>query len=103
MHVEVQAVAPEQVEADVLAVPLAAGGAEGALDRLDGPLDGLLARLADQRELKDEIGRAAVVHVDGKLGAARVAGAGVGPRDRVDADALRTAAEIGRASCRERV
>jgi len=92
MQVEVQAVAPEQVEADVLAVPLAAGGGEGALDRLDGPLDGLLARLADQGELKDEIGRAAVVHVDGKLAAARVAGAGVGPRDRVDADALRTAA-----------
>jgi leucyl aminopeptidase len=92
MQVEVQAVAPEQVEADVLAVPLAAGGANGALARLDGPLDGLLARLADQGELKDEIGRAAVVHVDDKLGATRVAGAGVGPRDLVDADTLRTAA-----------
>jgi hypothetical protein len=44
------------------------GGADGALARLDGPLDGLLARLADQGELKDEIGRAAVVHVDDKLG-----------------------------------
>jgi leucyl aminopeptidase len=92
MQVEVQAVAPEQVEADVLAVPVAAGGGDGSLAQLDGPLDGLLARLADQGELKDEIGRAAVVHVGGKLGAARVAGAGVGPRDRVDADALRTAA-----------
>jgi len=92
MQVEVQAVAPEQVEADVLAVPLATGGADGALARLDGPLDGLLARLADQGELKDEIGRAVVVHVDGKLGATRVAAAGVGARERVDADALRTAA-----------
>jgi leucyl aminopeptidase len=92
MQVEVQAVAPEQVEADVLAVPLATGGADGALARLDGPLDGLLARLADQGELKDEIGRAAVVHVDDKLGATRVAAAGVGARERVDADALRTAA-----------
>jgi leucyl aminopeptidase len=92
MQVEVQAVAPEQVEADVLAVPLATGGADGALARLDGPLDGLLARLADQGELKDEIGRAAIVHVDDKLGATRVAAAGVGARELVDADALRTAA-----------
>jgi leucyl aminopeptidase len=92
MQVEVQAVAPQQVEADVLAVPLATGGADGALARLDGPLDGLLARLADQGELKDEIGRAAIVHVDDKLGATRVAAAGVGARELVDADALRTAA-----------
>ncbi len=93
MQVEVQAVAPEQVEADVLAVPLAGGaGGEGALAQLDGPLDGLLTRLAGEGELREEIGRAAIVHVDGRLGARRVAGAGVGPRDRVDADALRTAA-----------
>ncbi|HSB38253.1 MAG TPA: leucyl aminopeptidase [Gaiellaceae bacterium] len=91
MKVEVQAVAPEQVEADVLAVPLAAGGG-GALAKLDGPLDGLLARLASDNELRDELGRVAVVHVDGKLGARRLAAAGVGPRERVDADALRTAA-----------
>jgi leucyl aminopeptidase len=32
------------------------------------------------------------VHVDGKLGARRVAVAGLGPREHVDADALRTAA-----------
>ena len=94
MQVEVQAGAPEQVEADVLALPLASGGGDGALARLDGPLDGLLARLADQGELTDEIGRAALVHVDDRLGAARVAGAGVGSRERVDADALRTAAAV---------
>jgi leucyl aminopeptidase len=92
MQVEVQAVAPEEVEADVLAVPVPAGGGDGALARLDGPLDGLLTRLVAEGELRDEIGRAALVHVDGKVGARRVAGAGVGPRERVDADALRTAA-----------
>jgi leucyl aminopeptidase len=92
MHVEIQAVAPEQVEADVLAVPLA-GGADGggAVARLDGTLDGLLMRLGEEGELREELGRAGVVHVDG-LAARRVAGAGVGPRERVDADALRTAA-----------
>jgi leucyl aminopeptidase len=92
MQVEVQAVAPEEVEADVLAVPVPAGGGDGALARLDGPLDGLLTRLVAEGELRDEIGRAALVHVDGKVGARRVAGAGVGPRERVDADTLRTAA-----------
>ena len=93
MQVEVEAVAPEQVEADVLAIPLAGGAdGDGALARLDGALDGLLKRLADEGELRDEIGRAAVVHVGGNLAASRVAGAGVGPRERVDADALRTAA-----------
>jgi leucyl aminopeptidase len=93
MHVEVQAVAPEQVEADVLAVPLA-GGADGAgaVARLDGALDGLLRRLADEGELREELGGAAVVHVEDNLAARRIAGAGVGPRDHVDADALRTAA-----------
>src|SRR5436190_149933 len=93
MRVEVQAVAPEQVEADVVAVPLVAeDGFGGVAKSLDTGLNGLLSRLAGEGELHDELGRAGIVHVDGKLGAARVAAAGVGPRDRVDADALRTAA-----------
>src|SRR5919201_1946047 len=92
MRVEVEAVAPEQVEADVLAVPLAEDGLAGTAATLDGPLDGLLRRLADEGELHDELGRADVVHIDGRLGARRVASAGVGPRDRLNADALRTAA-----------
>jgi leucyl aminopeptidase len=92
MHVEVQAAAPERIEADVVAVPFAGGdGLDGAAAQLDSALDGLLARLAGEGEVRDEIGRAGVVHVDG-LGAPRVAVAGVGPRDSVDADALRTAA-----------
>jgi leucyl aminopeptidase len=92
MNVEVQAVAPEQVEADVLAVPLAADGAGAAASKLDTTLDGLLGRLISDGELRDDVGRAGIVHVDGKLGARRVAFAGVGPRDEVDADILRTAA-----------
>jgi leucyl aminopeptidase len=91
MRVEVKAVAPEQVEADVVAVPLA-GDDElaGAAAELDSKLDGLLGKLAADGELKGEAGRVAIVHVDGKLGARRVAVAGLG--DQVDADALRTAA-----------
>jgi leucyl aminopeptidase len=93
MQVEVQAVAPQQVDADVVAVPLAGGdGLDGAAGQIDSALDGLLGRLAGEGELHDELGRAGLVHVEGKLSARRVAAAGVGPRDRVDADALRTAA-----------
>jgi leucyl aminopeptidase len=91
MRVEVKAVAPEQVEADVVAVPLAGDdGLAGAAAELDSKLDGLLGKLAADGELKGEAGRVAIVHVDGKLGARRVAVAGLG--DQVDADALRTAA-----------
>jgi leucyl aminopeptidase len=93
MQVEVQAVEAEQVEADVVAVPLAAGdGLEGAAAQLDSKLGGLLARLAGEGELSHDIGSASLVHTDTQLSAPRVAAAGVGPRDRLDADALRTAA-----------
>src|SRR5689334_16068795 len=91
MQVEVQAVAPEEVEADIVAVPLAGGdGLSGAAAALDSALDGLLGRLAGDGELRGDAGRTAIVHVDGKLGTGRVAVAGLG--DRLDADALRTAA-----------
>ena len=84
---------PEQAEADVLAVPLAGeDGLIGAAATLDSSLDGLLANLAADGELRGEAGRVSIVHVDGKLGAPRVAVVGLGPRKQVDADALRTAA-----------
>jgi leucyl aminopeptidase len=93
MQVEVKAVTPEQVEADVVAVSLAADNElAGAAAELDSKLDGLLGQLAADGELKGEAGRVSIVHVDGKLGARRVAVAGLGPRDEIDADALRTAA-----------
>src|SRR5205807_8524117 len=46
----------------------------------------------EEGELSGEQGRAALVHVNGELPAHRVAGAGVGKPDELDADALRTAA-----------
>jgi leucyl aminopeptidase len=92
MRVEVQEVAPEQVEADVLAVPLAGEGAlEGVAGAIDSKVDGLLERLRGDGELRDELGHARVVHVDGQLGSKRVAVAGIGKPELVDADALRSA------------
>jgi leucyl aminopeptidase len=93
MRVHVQGVAPEQVDADVVAVPLTADNElAGAAAGLDSKLEGQLARLASDGELRGDAGRVSIVHVDGRLGARRVAVAGLGPRDQLDADALRTAA-----------
>ncbi len=93
MRVEVQTCAPAELEADVLAVPLLDGeGVTGAAGELDGPLDGLIARLAQEGELRGELGSARLVHVEGRLPSRRVAVAGIGKAERLDADALRTAA-----------
>ncbi len=102
MKVEVKAVAPEQVEADVLAVPLTDRKTlSGAAAELDSTLGGLLADLAADGELDDELGHARLVHVDGQLKSRRVAAAGIGERDRVDADSLRTAAAAVARQARE--
>jgi leucyl aminopeptidase len=93
MRVEVQEVAPEQVEADVLAVPLTGDdGLDGVAATVDSKVGGLLKSLLADGELSDEQGQARVVHVDGQLGSRRIAVAGIGKADRIDADALRTAA-----------
>ena len=93
MQVEVQEVAPEEVEADVLAVPFAGGrGLDAAAAKLDEALEGLLAGLTREGELREELGTARLVHVDGRLRSRRVAVAGIGELAQVDADALRTAA-----------
>src|SRR5438309_12103483 len=93
MRVEVQAGSAESVESDVLAAPFPADeGLTGPGAALNGRLGGLLARLVEQGEITGKLKTAPVVHVDGELKAARLALAGIGAREAVDADALRTAA-----------
>jgi leucyl aminopeptidase len=93
MRVEVEARSPESVEADVLAAPLlAAEPANKPVAALNERLGGLLAKLVDEGELSGKLKSAPILHVDGDLNAARLAVAGIGPRELVDADALRTAA-----------
>jgi leucyl aminopeptidase len=86
---------PGEVEPDTLAVPLTQGD-EGQVSNgariLDERLKGRLQRLADDGELKGDLGKTVLLHTDGELNARRVVVAGVGKRDEVDADALRTAA-----------
>jgi leucyl aminopeptidase len=92
MQVQVQAVAPSEVEADALAVALTEDGLTDSATEIDGKLDGLLQQLNDEGELRSELGWATIVHVRGKLPAKRIAVAGLGKRDEIDADAVRTAA-----------
>src|SRR6266516_5046688 len=92
MRVEVQAVAPAQVQADVLAVPLTEEGLAEPAGAVDGALGGLLQELLQDGELRGDAGSTRLVHVEGKLPSRRVAAVGLGKRDRLDADAVRTAA-----------
>jgi leucyl aminopeptidase len=91
MQVQVQAVAPDEVEADTLAVPLTDEGLTESAQAIDGALDGLLQQLHEEGELRSDLGWAQIVHVRGKLPAKRIAVAGLGKRDEIDADAVRTA------------
>ena len=94
MRIEVEAGSPESVEGDVLAAPLFASGAlTGPAAALNDSLGGPLARLVEQGEITGELKTAPLVHVDNEtLKAARLVLAGLGAREAVDADALRTAA-----------
>jgi leucyl aminopeptidase len=82
---------PGQADADALALPVAQPlDGEGARI-LDEKLGGRLAKLGESGELRGERGEAVLLHLNGELEAPRLVAAGVGERDDVDADALRTA------------
>jgi leucyl aminopeptidase len=87
--------APGEGEPDSLAIPFPEGGPafSNGTRELDEQLHGRLQRLADSGELKGDLGAAVVLHTDGgELNARRVVVAGIGKRDELDADAMRTAA-----------
>src|ERR687888_569770 len=92
MRVEVQAVAPAEVQADVLAVPLTEEGLAEPAGAIDAALGGLLQELLREGELKGDAGSTRLVHVEGRLPSRRIAAVGLGKRERLDADALRTGA-----------
>jgi len=93
MGVQVSVVSPGAVEADVLAVPVVEPAELPLNGALDEPLRSRLEALASAGEVSGEAGEAVLVHVeeDG-LGVPRVAAAGLGPKEELDADAIRTAA-----------
>ncbi len=87
---------PGEGEPDFMAIPFPEGSTEGGFSNgareVDGQLQGRLQRLVDSGELRSDLGTTVVLHTDGELGARRVVVAGVGKKDEIDADALRTAA-----------
>jgi leucyl aminopeptidase len=88
---EVAIAPPEQAGADTIALPVAQPENGDAAKILDGKLRGRLARLRESGDLRGERGETVVLHLNGELEAPRLVAAGVGKRDEVDADALRTA------------
>src|ERR687888_1945145 len=93
MRVDVEPAAADSVEADVLAAPqLGSEPLSGQLAALDSRLGELLERLRVEGEAAGKLKTAPLVHLNGELKAERLAVAGLGAREAVDADALRTAA-----------
>ena len=91
MEPTVEIALPGQERADAIALPVAESlGGEGARI-VDEKLAGRLARLLESGDLRGKRGEALVLHTNGELQAPRVVAAGLGPRDEVDADALRDA------------
>lgn len=101
MPIAVTLAEPASVQADVLGVPVTEPAVEltGAAAWLDERLGGRLSELASAGEVSGEPGETLVLHLNGDLPARRLATTGVGPRDRVDTDAVRTgAAALARAA-----
>ena len=94
-EVTVEVTKLDEVESDALAIPFAQDGVSpipGSAHLLGERLDRQLQRLADEGELKGDVGKTLVLHTDDDSKVRRVVVTGVGKRDEVDADALRTAA-----------
>ena len=86
---------PGQVEPDILAVAVPES-ADRVLSNgarlLDERLNGRLRQLVADGELHGELGQTVVLHTDGELNARRIAAAGIGRVEELDADGIRTAA-----------
>jgi leucyl aminopeptidase len=82
---------PGQAGADAIALPVAQPLGGNGSRVLDEKLGGRLAKLSESGELRGERGEQVLLHLNGELEAPRLVTAGVGKREEVDADALRTA------------
>jgi leucyl aminopeptidase len=88
-EVEIEVSAPGEGQPDALALPLTE---DDRTPTADGDLATQLQQLAEDGELSGELGRTVVLHTDGAATPRRVVVAGLGKREDVDADAVRTAA-----------
>jgi len=85
---------PGQAGADTIALPVAQPLDGDGLRIVDEKLGGRLGRLGESGELRGERGESVLLHLDGELEAPRLVVAGLGKREDVDADALRTAGAV---------
>jgi leucyl aminopeptidase len=90
-EVAIEVKPPGELEPGALALPLPEDDSV-PLSNGARALDERLRRLADDGELKSELGKTVLLHTDGELNARRVVVAGIGKREELDADSLRTAA-----------
>ncbi|MFL5950614.1 MAG: leucyl aminopeptidase [Gaiellaceae bacterium] len=88
-EVAVEVAAPGEGEPDAIALPLTE---DDRTPHADGAVAQQLEQLAADGELKGDLGRTVVLHTNGTGTARRIVVAGLGRRDEVDADAVRTAA-----------
>ena len=89
MDVDLASAAPADVDADVLALAATAAHPPGGLPEA---LTKRLDTLAAAGDLRSDPGSLLLLHPDGETRAPRLAIAGAGPAERIDGDALRTAA-----------
>jgi leucyl aminopeptidase len=89
-EVEIEVSSAGEGQPDALALPLSEDDSTPRSD--DAQLTGRLQQLADDGELKGELGKTCLLHMDGDSTPRRVVVAGLGKRADVDADAIRTAA-----------
>ena len=88
-QVEIEVSASGDASPDALALPLTE---DDTTPRADGDLAAQLGQLAEDGELRGDLGRTVLLHTNGTETARRVVVAGLGKRADVDADAVRTAA-----------
>jgi leucyl aminopeptidase len=88
-EVAIEVSGPGQGEPDAVALPLTE---DDRTPRADGAVAEQLEQLAADGELKGDLGRTVVLHTNGTGTARRIVVAGLGKREDVDADAVRTAA-----------
>jgi leucyl aminopeptidase len=91
-EVAIEVKAPGDGDSGALAVPVFEDAGATFSEGLDAQLRDRLSRLAEEGELKGERGKTLLLHTDGQVPFGRVVAVGVGKREEIDADALRTAA-----------
>lgn len=103
MKIRVECGSLEDIKCDLLVVNefegvKRPGGATGAADQA---LDGLITKLTQDGEINGKLGKVTLLHCGGKLKAQKVAVVGLGPREKFDHEAVRTAAAAAIKKARE--